>query len=428
MKILEKQPDNELPTRTFNITTEKVEVTFGRMGRYATVSYVWNQYDDETLKRELRRCLESTGIHLVWVDRWCINQQDAADKTIEIPKMAQYYKQAALGLCLVPEVECLPGTWGFKGGKKNGTEKMIEIRTKVGNSQWMSRVWTFQEAELGPNPVLAKGGDFWPLPALLGMRWATTTEVGGDADPFGYTLTMAYRQSATRHRFGFQEAVQAIINMGGRGNETKQTLSSLLARTIIRECTVEVDRIYGVLALASDAAQVKIDYQRTHGEVVSELVGTGLLPIHFIEGDSPTPAAQGKSWHTTSSRNSFNVSTWQGVFSQVRQEGLPINGREVRCDKRRQLKWKVGRRRYMAMSDGPWEAGVTYLVANMCGRNQCEQTQQCKCLEQPTWLVLTGQRMGSNAWHKTKADLIETKDRKTLGWKTKDGLKKWVVK
>ncbi|KAE9567707.1 hypothetical protein CGMCC3_g16151 [Colletotrichum fructicola] len=70
--------------------------------------------------------------------------------------MAQYYKQAALGLCLVPEVECLPGTWGFKESKKKGTEKMIEIRTKVGNSQWMSRVWTFQEAELGPNPVLAK--------------------------------------------------------------------------------------------------------------------------------------------------------------------------------------------------------------------------------------------------------------------------------
>lgn len=103
---------------------------------------------------------------------------------------------------------------------------MIEIRTKVGNSQWMSRVWIFQDAELGPNPVLAKDGDLWPLPAFLGMRWATKTEVGGDADPFGYTLTMAYRRSATRDQFGSQEAVQAIISMGGRGNETKQTLSS----------------------------------------------------------------------------------------------------------------------------------------------------------------------------------------------------------
>lgn len=120
LKILEEQPDNELPNRTFNITTGKVEVTFGRMGRYATVSCVWYQYDNETLKRELRRCLESTGIHLIWVDIWCINQQEAADKTIEIPKVAQYYKQAALGLCLVPEVECLPGTWGFKESRKKG--------------------------------------------------------------------------------------------------------------------------------------------------------------------------------------------------------------------------------------------------------------------------------------------------------------------
>lgn len=38
LRILEKQPANELPNRTFNITTGKVEVTFGRMGRYATVS------------------------------------------------------------------------------------------------------------------------------------------------------------------------------------------------------------------------------------------------------------------------------------------------------------------------------------------------------------------------------------------------------
>jgi hypothetical protein len=85
----------------YNATTGCLEKAI-EGNKYVALIYSWSQCTDEILLQMLRRATEILGIHLFWVDRWCIQQGGTDDKKLEIPKMRKIYGEAELVLALLP--------------------------------------------------------------------------------------------------------------------------------------------------------------------------------------------------------------------------------------------------------------------------------------------------------------------------------------
>lgn len=125
---------------------------------YATLSYPWvgvpchhvpaNGYtfwvkqDDgrqgdplstEILRLACKLALKK-GAKYLWIDRLCVIQADAADKSYQIHHMGDIYKDSSL--CIV-----LPG----------GLQRLVGLHEET---PWISRVWTLQEAVLPPEVLV----------------------------------------------------------------------------------------------------------------------------------------------------------------------------------------------------------------------------------------------------------------------------------
>lgn len=125
---------------------------------YATLSYPWvgvpchhvaaNGYtfwvkqDDgrqgdpistETLRLACKLALKK-GAEYLWIDRLCVVQADATDKSYQIHHMGDIYKDSSL--CIV-----LPG----------GLQRLVGLHEET---PWISRVWTLQEAVLPPEVLV----------------------------------------------------------------------------------------------------------------------------------------------------------------------------------------------------------------------------------------------------------------------------------
>jgi hypothetical protein len=93
-----------------------------RVDHFDIISYTWGRgadpYNcgidgvnwDVTISREkleeIKRLMVSSSVQHMWVDCMCINQADAREKSAEISKMYEYYRNARMGHILIdmPEV------------------------------------------------------------------------------------------------------------------------------------------------------------------------------------------------------------------------------------------------------------------------------------------------------------------------------------
>jgi len=146
--------------------------------QYLALSYVWGTGPPEpcqypslpvTLLPTVNDALTATlalGLRYIWIDRYCISQQDPAHKSSQILKMTKIYGNAMATIAAVagtdpthglPGVSTVrPRTPGHQlvgrvgsrllaSGPINGKqEKAVE------SSVWETRAWTFQEAILSP--------------------------------------------------------------------------------------------------------------------------------------------------------------------------------------------------------------------------------------------------------------------------------------
>lgn len=112
-----------LPTRVIKIATDGslrlYETAAGEKGRYIALSYCWGGpqpfqtltstsadrvagFSVESLPQTLQDAVQVTrelGIQYLWVDSICIIQDSGEDKSHEVSKMADIYKQAYLTIC-----------------------------------------------------------------------------------------------------------------------------------------------------------------------------------------------------------------------------------------------------------------------------------------------------------------------------------------
>lgn len=113
----------ELPSRLIEIAedgTARLVETGGQVGQYVALSYCWGQHPEENRSttiynvqtrlragglprdelpaaiRDAVTVTEKLGIKYIWVDAFCIIQDDISDKHGELGKMSQYYRNSYL--------------------------------------------------------------------------------------------------------------------------------------------------------------------------------------------------------------------------------------------------------------------------------------------------------------------------------------------
>lgn len=160
------------PMRLIDVMEGRLIMTRPDELRYAALSYVWgckpelwletkteeylktagnivpnNERIPQTIRDALAFC-RKTKIPYIWVDSFCIVQDDQADQAVEIPRMFEIYSQASVTLVAISASssrDSLPGVspntrlWHQYGGMVNGLELMTcypSLVTEIEQSKW----------------------------------------------------------------------------------------------------------------------------------------------------------------------------------------------------------------------------------------------------------------------------------------------------
>jgi hypothetical protein len=151
---------------------------------YITLSYVWGQGEvvDETIDGRLEviprviedafQVVKSLGYRYLWVDRYCIPQNNTGEKHRLIQEMGSIYRNSTLtliaaagedptyglpGVSVVPRWEMSPiriGDFDLIPSRQNHISTMKE-------SKWNSRGWTFQESHLSRRRLVFTNGGLY---------------------------------------------------------------------------------------------------------------------------------------------------------------------------------------------------------------------------------------------------------------------------
>jgi hypothetical protein len=159
-------------------------------GQYLAISHCWNDliknkdkdynlFESQNLKKKWSIIVAKLlGFNLIWMDQYCIDQNDGDIKLKEISKMGFIYNNAAAVLCVLP---CFLSK-SFQYGKSNldnifnllnkcNCEKGIKCRTysfddkytsldSIFDTSWNSRAWTLQEAVCSRKLLILTGDGY----------------------------------------------------------------------------------------------------------------------------------------------------------------------------------------------------------------------------------------------------------------------------
>ena len=138
---------------------------------YVSLSYLWGANSgsvehSESLPEELPPTIEDAitatrklGFRFLWVDRYCINQQSAEEKSAQVHKMDLIYRNSEITIIAAAGQDPtygLPGV-GQRNRSKQGCARigkhilisaLGDPRDLVKKSAWITRGWTYQEGLL----------------------------------------------------------------------------------------------------------------------------------------------------------------------------------------------------------------------------------------------------------------------------------------
>ncbi|MCE8167804.1 MAG: HET domain-containing protein [Candidatus Moeniiplasma glomeromycotorum] len=259
----------QLPTRLYNIQEDKVEETrdSSKIKNYAILSYVWGNPNikitpetkncpwwkqnltvsgNKSLQKSIQAC-KLLGIDYIWVDQLCIIQDGEKakkDKENEIPKMRQYYSNGEATLVAM----------NSELGNISSAS-LIEILSKIINSEWFARSWTFQEGWLSKHTIFMfddKLIDGWAMAGIWVLNQSSYTNVGkyNSRSEFNKgTKKIATPVGWTYFRDGYDES-----------DKVEMTLNQALKAIKNRGRSVPVDGVYSILGLLPYGEKIKVDY------------------------------------------------------------------------------------------------------------------------------------------------------------------------
>jgi len=309
------QGSRPLPTKVFDLYYQEIVTTHGDVGEYAAVSYVWGQWQDrDSLLRAVKLAADAVGCRYVWVDQWCINQQDAAERAREVKRMREYYKNGNSTIVLIPEItgeifsikDVEDSSWRLCEWQ-NCMETLIGF---VQTSQWSTRVWTLQEGMLGQAPILCNGSQV-----------ITTHELRA------YNELKSWLQQGAKLIKASEELILQRVNTWAEADSIAEmstfihggilnlplnyqsptgtrcfsppsfeTVTEVWQASKHRKCSEVEDLVYGALALVEgwDPKRMEIKYGIGYEGAVLEAARAGLIGRDIVVGEQNS--GSGPSW------------------------------------------------------------------------------------------------------------------------------------
>ena len=139
--------------------------------KYSALSYVWGTNgfgnNDRSIHNKLPTTLPQTiedalkvtkelDLRYIWIDRYCINQDDDAEKQIQIQQMDLIYQNAFITIVAAAGTDPhfgLPGIGTSRDLQKKAWIKgtclvsiFPDLKETIKTSKWIQRAWTYQES------------------------------------------------------------------------------------------------------------------------------------------------------------------------------------------------------------------------------------------------------------------------------------------
>jgi hypothetical protein len=340
---------------------------------YEALSYVWGSEAEPsfvTVRRSSRHspcCLSVTQNlaealkylrkenedRILWVDAICINQQDLAERGVQVGRMGNIYKnathvdvwlgperddsEAAIGLIHLINVDLIPAgpeeraQWGEGAitvlpGSETARifadpdeiyPKIVALKMLCRRT-WFTRLWIYQEFHLSKAAVAFVGRRTFNIQDLQKVIRFLYSRPGGEY------------KTATIHRV---RNILKPISWRVRPSDITWSLKRSL-------CSDERDRVYAILGLLSDEYRTEIvpDYSKSIQEVYKEFFICQLKQQRVVglsgsdnehEGDSPswTPTPSPKLSELANSRAS-GVSKHE-IFYEKADESLRLPAKAI---------------------------------------------------------------------------------------------------
>lgn len=331
------RPDaGPVPSRVIDVQTRQVRAYAGE--KYAIVSYVWRQWDVESVVELACEMARRHGIPGVWIDAKCIYQGDdetsRADKERQIPLMGDYYAGATVTYVLVPEiffepyvcpldrdtVYCIADTVGW--------EKII---AGVLGSVWMSRIWTAQEAYRSKNAVFLMEGGIIHAPSLAmvaAMRMGGRKFGVSNWCPEGDSVLIS---GSSIQENGVKDATGFATLHRFRSDRDLKDFTEMWDQHSNRQATIDMDRIYGLLGMTSVGKLVSVNYKTTIKEKIRELAANGLLSMTSLLTDQVSQSDRMSWWGSRilGSQAEFNALSHERL--SLADNGMPVVIANVIC-------------------------------------------------------------------------------------------------
>ncbi|KAL4874397.1 heterokaryon incompatibility protein-domain-containing protein [Aspergillus karnatakaensis] len=313
-RSVEPDPNAVNPLRLVHVPTGEVHVTgtLEEKQHYAVISYTWSQFGKEELLSWSRSRAAKLGYSYIWIDQFCIDQGNKAEKNAEIKRMRDYYKSAAQVLVLLPDVT---GSVGFD---VVSADQMICVDAALNTSTavlkeilacgWLKRVWTFQEAWVARQCVLCTAGqmlDGTVMDALLGMRkyeavarprvmCVGSKAIGNAAVANPNTVVW---EGSLRHRQTVVGSTERwmLLSWPSEFEPPRLTLVQAWEASRGRDTVNEEDRVYALLSSVEGGDRVPVNRGRSLQEVIQDCVEAGIVGADLLAGSSPSSEAD-RSW------------------------------------------------------------------------------------------------------------------------------------
>ncbi|KAI8629846.1 hypothetical protein F5Y19DRAFT_429863 [Xylariaceae sp. FL1651] len=393
-----------IPTSLYDTRTKTV-ITLTEPTEYVALSYCWDQWSKEKLRAELEQVATVTGITRVWIDQWCINQDDPVEKAREIAKMGDYYEGASLTVILAPD--CTPGD--VLAGKLDSEVLLFPYCRMDGpmnwkECKWNTRVWTLQEARLSPNATVKTRDGYVNLWTLEQVTQALNAGARSWHPHRSEELPTYIFWAAKKTRKSFL----CSYNRNPLGVKTRHELElnywqicQLLRK---RHCDDSRDRLLGVSSIVKGIVVNEIAAM-TEDEMVDYLVTKSVIPPITLLSNHPSKRA-GRCWsadkleqvedQVARYQSYEKLMRWDYKGRQITPLGAEIIGIAVTLER-----W-----------DGTLVVTHRGKKIGVCKAGE-EVTQEAILMLEGFGAgrtILWGEKTGQNRWHKTAAGLMNPQD------------------
>lgn len=300
-----------------NIRCELCVAELGPELQYEALSYTWgdplqtstivvNEIElniTASLANALFALRSQTETRILWIDQICINQQDLAEKSFQIPLMAPIYRG------------CTQTVIWLGDSDKTSREviKRMNARMYADPSAlslfltrpWFRRIWIVQELALAPKATIQCGSDILPWQILSERLFAFTDNKGRTDLVLSRVVNSARSQMDASGSSANPVFYAAVLNVA-RKRIQKGALFSL--REALRcfqafDATLVLDKVYGLLSLVEDSDRVEVDYKLSSRELFMK------TSIHILNSTGDLRLFM-DCLHTTEDTHSKDLPSW----------------------------------------------------------------------------------------------------------------------